>query len=85
MLVFFPHLPLTFYFIGLQVQVLQSGGHGGNSGEFVVRQIQLHQAGVVEGLRGDAEVLQAAVTQTQVLEVEESLKTVLSQSSEGVV
>lgn len=70
------------YLVGLQVEVLQGGGNSGNAGEFVVRQVQFHQAGEVEDLRLD--FLQAAVTQAKVLEVEEAHEAVVIQPGEAV-
>lgn len=68
--------------VGLQVEVLQSGGNGGNGAEFVVRQVQFHQAADVEDLRLD--LLQAAVTQAEVLEVAEAREAVVIQPREAV-
>lgn len=70
------------YLVGLQVEVLQGGRNSRNAAEFVVRQVQFHQAGDVEDLRPD--VLQAAVTQAKVLEVVEAHEAVVIQLGETV-
>lgn len=71
------------YLVGLQVEVLQGGGHCGNAGELIVRKVQLHQAGEVEDLRADFP--QAAVTQAKVLQVQEPHKAVPVQPRQSVV
>lgn len=68
--------------VGLQVEVLQSGGNSGSAAEFVVRKVQFHQAADVEDLRLDP--LQAAVTQAKVLEVVEAHEVVVIQLGETV-
>lgn len=70
------------YLVGLQVEVLQGGGNGGNAAEFVVRQVQFHQAADVEDLWLD--LLQAAVTQAEVLEVVEAHEAAAIQPGEAV-
>lgn len=76
---------ITLNVIGLQVEVLQGYWNRGGGGQLVVREVHLHQAGVVKGLWVDAAALQAAVAETQILQVEKTLKTALVQPREIVV
>ena len=75
---------LTLYLVGLQVEVLQAGVHGGRDGQPVVRQVQLHQRGRVERRRVDAGALQATAAQAQVLEPVQAREAALAQLREGV-
>lgn len=65
--------------------MLQGGGDGGDGGEPVVREVQFHQAGDVEDLRGGDAAQQTTVTQTKVLQVEEPHESVPIKPREGVV
>lgn len=78
-------MQLTLYLIGLQVEVLQGGGYSRNGGKVVIRKVQFHQTGEIEDLWMDAAALQTTVTQTKVLQVEKSHKTVIIQLRESVV
>lgn len=75
----------TLYYIGFEVEVLQADRDCGCSGQFVVGQVQFHEAGQVEGPLVYAVAVQTTVTQPQILELGVSCKSVLIQSREGVV
>lgn len=84
-LAFLVNVHITLDFICFQVEVLEGGGNCGNGGQFVVREVQLHQAGVVKGLWVDATALQATPTETQILQTEQVHKSLLTQTRERVV
>lgn len=55
---------ITLNFIGLQVEVQQSCWNYGDCGQIVVREVQLHQGGMIKDLWVDSVALQATVAET---------------------
>lgn len=75
----------TFDPVGLQVEVLQGRAHGGDSLQPVEAQVQLHQAGHVEGVGGDALVSELVVRQPDILELGQTGQETLWEGVDGVV
>lgn len=75
----------TFDPVGLQVEVLQRRAHGGDSLQPVEAQVQLHQAGHIEGVGGDALVSELVVRQPDILELGQTAQEALWEGVDGVV
>lgn len=74
----------TFDPVGLQVEVLQGRAHGGDSLQPVEAQVQLHQAGHIEGVGWDALVSELVVSQPDVLELGQTAQETLWERVDGV-
>lgn len=74
----------TFDLVGLQVQVLQRRAHGGDSLQSVVAQVQLHQAGHVEGVGRDARVCELVVSHPDILQLGQTGQEALWERLDGV-
>lgn len=75
----------TFDPVGLQVEVLQRRAHSGDSLQPVEAQVQLHQAGHVKGVGGDALVCELVVRHPDILQLGQTGQEALWERSDGVV
>lgn len=75
----------TFDLVGLQVEVLQRRADGGDPLQPVEAQVQLHQAGHVEGVGGDAGVRELVVSHPHVLQLAQTGQEALWEGLDGVV
>ncbi len=67
----------TFDLVGLQIEMLQRAAHWGDSLQFIVAQIQLHQPSHIEGVRRDALVCQLVVGHPDILQLGETAQEAL--------
>lgn len=75
----------TFDPVGLQVEVLQRRAHNGDSLQPVEAQVQLHQAGHVKGVGGDALVCELVVRYPDILQLGQTGQEALWERADGVV